>query len=199
MPFYAKPSGGYSIGSTEGTANINAAYDYLNTLGFTKESVAGMLGNSSAESGMSTSEQTAGASPDDALAQLYVFANDTLAKWVGDCWRSYWDPSTYPALYQRHTNILNTYGSGTYLSMAQFKTIDNVDDACFAFLACYEGPSIPNFADRAALAAQVKQVLDGHEPGPGPGPGPEPPTPGPGFDLNDILFLKKFIVEKPFI
>ena len=123
MPFYAKPSGGYSIGSTEGTANINAAYDYLNTLGFTKESVAGMLGNSSAESGlnpwrwqddsvsmtsdykgyglfqftpayayvnltgipnhapnMSTSEQTAGASPDDALAQLYVFANDTLAK-----------------------------------------------------------------------------------------------------------------------
>lgn len=242
MPFYAKPSGGYSIGSTEGTANINAAYDYLNTLGFTKESVAGMLGNSSAESGlnpwrwqddsvsmtsnykgyglfqftpayayvnltgipnhapnMSTSEQTAGASPDDALAQLYVFANDTLAKWVGDCWRSYWDPSTYPALYQRHTNILNTYGSGTYLSMAQFKTIDNVDDACFAFLACYEGPSIPNFADRAALAAQVKQVLDGHEPGPGPGPGPEPPTPGPGFDLNDILFLKKFIIEKRFV
>ena len=52
MPFYAKPSGGYSIGSTEGTANINAAYDYLNTLGFTKESVAGMLGNSSAESGL---------------------------------------------------------------------------------------------------------------------------------------------------
>ena len=82
------------------------------------------------------------------------------------------------------------------IGLANFKTINNVDDACFAFLACYEGPSIPNFTERAALAAQVKQVLDGHEPGPGPGPGP---TPGPGFDLNDILFLKKFIIERHFI
>ena len=78
--------------------------------------------------------------------------------------------------------------------MAQFKTIDNVDDACFAFLACYEGPSIPNFSERAALAAQVKQVLDGHEPGPGPGPGPGP-QPGP-TPIWDILFLKKFIIDK---
>lgn len=238
MPFYAKPSGGYAISSTEGTANIEAVYDYLNPLGYDKQCVIGMLGNMSGESGLnpwrwqgdsvnynlgyglvqftpasayinltgipdhapntSTSSQTAGASPDDAKAQLYVLANDTLGKWVGNCWRSYWSSSDYPALWAKHTHILNTYGSGSYLSMSQFKTITDYTDACFAFLACYEGPAVPNYDARVALAAQIKTILDPYEPGPGPGPGPgpTPPDPGPGFDLDDILFIKRVFIDK---
>lgn len=238
MPFYAKPSGGYAISSTEGTANIYAVYDYLHPLGYDKQCVVGILGNMSGESGLnpwrwqndivdmssnykgyglvqftpayqyvnltgipdhapnlSTSSTTAGASPDDAKAQLYVLANDTLGKWVGDCWRSYWNPADYPTLYAKHTHILNTYGSGSYLTMAQFATINDYTDACFAFLACYEGPGVPNYDARVALAAQVKTILDPYEPGPDPPP-PPPPTPGPGFDLNDILFIKRCFLDK---
>lgn len=239
MPFYAKPSGGYAISSTEGTANIYAVYDYLHALGYDKQCVNGMLGNVSAESGLnpwrwqadtvtysdgyglvqftpasayinltgipdhapnlSVSQQTAGASPDDAKAQLYVFANDTLGKWNSSCWRSYWNPSTYPDLYAMHTSILNTWGNGSSLTINQFKLITNYQDACFAFLACYEGPGVPNYNERVALAAQVKAVLDPYDPGPtppGPGPGPTPPDPGPGFDLDDILFIKRVFIDK---
>lgn len=239
MGFYAKPSGGYAINSTEGTANIYAVYDYLHALGYDKQCVNGILGNMSGESGLnpwrwqgdtvnynlgyglvqftpasayinltgipdhapneSTSSTTPGASADDAKAQLYVLANDTLGKWVGTCWRSYWSSSTYPTLYAKHTHILNTYGDGSYLSMNQFKSITDYTDACFAFLACYEGPAVPNYDARVALAAQVKTILDPYDPGPtppGPGPGPTPPDPGPGFDLDDILFVKKFFIDK---
>lgn len=49
---YNKPSGGYTISSTEGTNNIFAIYDYLAPLGYTKTAVAGMLGNVMKESGL---------------------------------------------------------------------------------------------------------------------------------------------------
>ena len=222
MSFVAQPSGGYSITSPEGTNNIYEVYNYLQPLGYDKQCVIGMLGNIAAESGLnpwrwqgdsynlsngyglvqftpasdyinltgipnhvpnlSTSVQTAGSSPDDAKGQLYVFDNDTLGKWVNTCWRSYWNPATYPDLYAKRTTILNTYGSGNTLSMAQFRSIDDYQDACFAFLACYEGPTIPNYNDRLANAAIIKTILD-------------PYTPGTGMD---ILFLKKFIIDRQF-
>lgn len=248
MPFYAKPSGGYAISSTEGTANIEACYDYLNPSGYVKDAVSGMLGNVSHESGLnpwrwqsdqvsltdpykgyglmqftpayqyinltgipdhapntSTSSQTAGASPDDAKGQLYVFIHDTLGKWYPYLWRTYWRSSKYPALYQQAQNILNTYGNGTTLTQSQFATISNYQDACLAFLGCYEGPAESdnnpldaNYNTRVQAAYQVKLILDQYQPGPGPGPGPgpTPPDPGPGFDLDDILFVKKFFIDK---
>ena len=52
MAFYAKPSGGYLISSTEGTNNIYEIYNYLAPLGYTKECVSGMLGNVMKESGL---------------------------------------------------------------------------------------------------------------------------------------------------
>ena len=52
MAFYAKPSGGYLISSTEGTNNIYETYNYLAPLGYTKECVSGMLGNIMKESGL---------------------------------------------------------------------------------------------------------------------------------------------------
>ena len=108
---------------------------------------------------MSTS-QISGGNVSDAEAQMYVFSNNTLGKWVSTCWRSYWDPVLHPLLYARRTNILNTYGDGSSLSMQQFFTIDNVEDACFAFMACFEGPADPNFNDRIANAQTINDLIE---------------------------------------
>lgn len=110
---------------------------------------------------------TPGASPNDAKAQLYAFVNDTFNKWDPNCWSPLWDPSDYPDLYTKRTYILNTYGSGSSLSMSQFKTITDYSDATFAFLGCFEKPLVPNYSARLAYAAQVKTILDdysGHIP-----------------------------------
>lgn len=123
----------------------------------------------------STSTTTAGADPDDALGQLYAMVHDSFGKWVGYCWRSYWSSSDYPDLYAKRGYILNTYGSGTYLSMSQFKTIYDYSDACFAFLACYEGPAVPNYLTRLGYCAQIKPIIDAYAGG------------------EDILLVKKII------
>lgn len=219
MPFYAKPSGGYAINSLEGTANIKAVYDYLSPLGYSDDAITGILGNVYGESALnpwlwenntvtysggyglfqftpaseyinatwipnhapneSTSQAQPGASPDDALGQLYALVNDSFGKWVGTCWRSYWDPNDYPDLYLKRTYILNTYGNGSRISMNDFKTITDYSDATFAFLACYEGPAVPNYLQRLGYAYDIKQIID---------------------DLSgfDILFLKKFFIERQF-
>ena len=52
MPFYAKPSGGYSISSTEGTSNIIAIYEYLSAAGYSDDSIVGLLGNVYGESAL---------------------------------------------------------------------------------------------------------------------------------------------------
>ncbi len=121
------------------------------------------------------SQAVAGASPNDALGQLYAFSNDTFAKWYGYCWRSYWSQGSYPDLYNDVQRILATYGSGGVLSMADFMTITDYHDACLAFMGCYEGPLIPNFATRDTYADQIKPIIDGHS------------------GLMNILFLKKII------
>lgn len=119
-----------------------------------------------------------GASPNDAKAQLYAFDNDIFGKWDTYCWRTGqygWDPSDYPDLYTKRTYILNTYGSGSSLSMSQFKAITDYSDACFAFLACYEKPLYPNYTQRLIYAAQVKTILDNYS------------------GLPDIVIMKKII------
>lgn len=122
-----------------------------------------------------TSQASPGSSPDDAKGQLYCLVNDTFGKWLSTCWRSYWDPNDYPDLYTKRTYILNTYGNGSTLTMSQFKAITDYSDACFAFLACYEGPLIPNYSQRLIYAAQVKTILDNYS------------------GTLDILIMKKII------
>lgn len=216
MPFYAKPSGGYTISSTEGTNNIYQVYDYLSPLGYTKECISGMLGNIMKESGlnpwrwqkstggvpdqsqgyglmqftpgsqyinqcsgvagygpnMSTTSITPGASVDDGLAQLYVFDNDTLGKWVDTCWRSYWSSTNNPVAYTMYQNLMLEYGTNGHLSMAQFRTIDIITYATLAFMGCYEGPADKtqqhpeyqyvddNLDDRINFANQIYQILE---------------------------------------
>lgn len=121
---------------------------------------------------LSATSITSGAQASDGYCQLIVFADDMLGKWVGACWRDYWSASAYPALYQRRTNILNNYGNGSYLTMYQFSQIDDIGDATFAFLACFEGPLVPNFTDRLNNANAVYSMLSGDTPDDPPGPGP---------------------------
>lgn len=108
----------------------------------------------------STSQALPGADPDDGFGQLYALVNDTFGKWLGTCWRSYWDPADYPDLYTKRTYILNTYGDGYGITMNDFKSIYDYSDACFAFLACYEGPLIPNYLTRLGYCADIKPIID---------------------------------------
>lgn len=121
---------------------------------------------------LSTSEQTSGATVDDGEAQLIVFNEDRLGKWISSCWRTYWDVNTYAQLYAERKRILNTYGNGSKITLNQFKTIKNVWDATFTFLACYEGPRVPNVGPRYENAVNAYELLTGNPPDP-----PIPPTP----------------------
>ena len=152
-----------------GYSNGYGLYQY--TPGNSYINLTGVTGHSP---NLSTSTVSGGA-PSDARAQIYVFQDNTLGKWVSRCWRPYWnDDNTwsgtplYPDLWAKRTHILNTYGDGTSLSMADFYTINDIEDACFAFLACFEGPQVPNLTQRLANATAIKNAI---QPGPGPTPG----------------------------
>lgn len=136
---------------------------------------------------MSTNQQTSGATPEDAEGQLYVFVNNTLGKWVSTCWRSYWDTTTYATLYQQRQRILTEYGDGSRISMTQFAQINNVWDATFVSLACFEGPLVPNMSARFGNAQQAYEILRGS---------PIPPTPPPVPTYSSKL--KIWMMIKPF-
>lgn len=162
------PSNGYGL------------YQY--TPGHNYTDLTGVPGHSP---NMSTS-QVLGGSPTDATAQMYVFANNILSKWTTRCWRKYWNvgetwdgPPKYPDLWDIHTHILNTYGDGSTISLSQFFSIDDISDACFCFLACFEGPQVPNFAQRMSYAQTISDAIGG---------GPEPPEP---IDIMDIVLYGK--------
>lgn len=124
---------------------------------------------------MSVSEVTAGADPSDGATQCDMVASNYLGKWVSSCWRSYWDTTTYATLYAYRSQVLNTWGSGNSISIAQFGQITDVDAATFVFLACFEGPAVPNYGVRATSANKIYEILTGTTP-PTPDP-PDPPTP----------------------
>ena len=137
---------------------------------------------------LSTTEITAGADPSDGEAQCEVMGTDYLGKWVSDCWRSYWDTTTYADLYAYRGEVLRRWGSGSRISMAQLSQCQDLDAATFIFLACFEGPAVPNFSTRKATAAQIYQILGGVVP-PTP-PTPDPPTPPVGSDIPYWLIKK---------
>ena len=139
---------------------------------------------------LSVSAQTAGATPEDGQCQCDVVATDFLHKWVSNCWRSYWDPQTYNTLYAYRQEVLNRWGSGSSITLAQFGQCQDLDAATFIFLACFEGPRIPNYDPRKTSAAAVYQLLTGTTP---PTP-PVPPTPTPGAGVP--YWLLKKIADK---
>ena len=233
MAWSAKPSGGYTISSTEGTGNILEANGFLNSKGYQLEAQAGLLANVFWESALnpwrwqsdtyntsngyglfqftpasgylnlsnqgiqgfapnlSTSIQTQGASPSDGWAQLIVVDDDILGKWVPSCWRSYWSP-TYDNFLNLRQQVLDDYGNGSSITLAQFRNIgdgtgnfQDLAEATFAFLACFEGPAIPNVTERTQTAQDIWAILSGDTP---PEP-PTPPTPGIGSQHTMPFYL----------
>lgn len=124
---------------------------------------------------LSVTQTTPGASPTDGICQCECMLYDRFRKWTTSCWRSYWDKDQYPFLWSESQFIREQWGSEGRLTMAQFASITDLYAATFAFLACYEGPSVPNMDTRYDLAVQCYEYLEGHPP-----PDPDPPGPGPG-------------------
>jgi len=135
---------------------------------------------------LSVSSVTPGATAADGACQCDVVATDYLGKWVSNCWRSYWDPQTYNNLYAYRQQVLNQWGSGSSITLAQFGQCQDLDAATFIFLACFEGPRIPNYDVRKSTAAAIYQIITGTTP---PTP-PVPPTPPPGAGLPAWLLKK---------
>lgn len=115
---------------------------------------------------LSTSSITTGATPEDGIAQLFTMDTNLLGKWVSTCWRSYWNPATYPDEYTLHQTILDTYGNGTFLSMQNFRDMLDLYSATFAFLACFEGPAAIHMNARYENAVNVYTFITGHQPTP---------------------------------
>ena len=141
---------------------------------------------------LSTTSITSGATPEDGQCQCDVVATDYLHKWVSNCWRSYWDPQTYNTLYAYRQEVLNRWGSGSSITLAQFGQCQDLDAATFIFLACFEGPAVPNYSTRKSTAADIYQILTGSTP---PTP-PIPPGPGPGPGAGLPAWLLKKIADK---
>lgn len=127
---------------------------------------------------LSTTGRTPGAKPTDAIAQFEAFDTGRIG-WVSSCWRSYWDRDTYRSLYNYRDDVLHAYGSipEHTISMAQWKQIDDIRAATFVFLACFEGPLIPNLDARVNFANSAYYYLTGDPPAPQP---PLPPGDGGG-------------------
>ena len=123
---------------------------------------------------LSTTGRTPGAKPTDAIAQFTAFDEGRIG-WVPNCWRAYWPQSEYPELYAYRQTVLDTYGNGNTISMAQWKAITDIRAATFVFLACFEGPMIPNLSARVDFANSAYYYLTGETPQPQP---PLPPGDG---------------------
>ena len=158
---------------------------------------SGYLGLSGATPNLSTTEITTGATPEDAIRQITAFRSDELGKWVSTCWRSYWDTTTYASLYAYRSQVLNDWGHGTGISLAEFSDITDVYAAAFVFLACYEGPQVPNISTRNANAREIYKILTGDYPEPPyiP-PDPEPPSPDPSPLNNWMIAVLKKMTER---
>lgn len=225
MTWHAKPSGGYSIGSSDWVDNWN---EICGMLSWTTEAIAGMGGNLQAESGMnpwrwqgdtvgtsrgyglpqftpasgylalsgvtpnmSTTSTTTGATPQDGARQIQAVDNDELGKWVQSCWRSYWDPVQYNTLYRYANEIKNTWGHGTGVSMAEFKACTDIDACTFIWLACFEGPLVPNYSSRKSISRDIyTNYMGGVVP-----PDPDPPEPYPPSGKHLPAWLLKKMAD----
>ena len=164
------PSGGYGLFQfTPGSGYLNSGWP-------------GITPN------LNVNEQTPSATPEDGQCQCDVMATNYLGKWVSNCWRSYWDIQTYHDLYAYRQEVLNRWGTGSSISMSQFFDCQDLDAATFIFLACFEGPAVPNYEARMPTARHIYQFLGGVIP-PTPPP-PVPPTPPPGSGVPPWLLKK---------
>lgn len=138
---------------------------------------SGYINLTGATPNLSVISQTTGATPEDGIRQITAFKTNELGKWVPSCWRSYWDPATYPELYAYRTEVLNTYGHGSGISIPEFADVTDITAAAFIFLACFEGPKVPNLTARVTNANTAYEIITGQTPPTPPVPPPDPPIP----------------------
>lgn len=153
----------YGLSRGYGLFQFTPASDYVNLSGATPN--------------LNVNYQTSGATPEDGIRQITAFKTDELGKWVSSCWRSYWSTTTYSELYAYRTEVLNTYGHGSGISIAEFSDITDITAATFVFLACFEGSAVPNLSARVTNANQAYRIITGQEPPTPPVPPPDPPIP----------------------
>lgn len=128
------------------------------------------------EMNLSVTTVTPNASPDVGTQQMQLMYSGTWG-WISTCWRTYWSTSEFPSLYTKCVDIRNKYGSNGRLSISEYANIDDISDAVFAFLACFEGPNVPNYSDRMSVANDIYEIITGSTPPP-PSEDPEyPPDP----------------------
>ena len=166
---------GSNYGNGYGLLQWTPGRDYINLSGTTPN--------------LSVTQQTQGATPEDGQRQMQAFYEDNPQKWHSSCWRSYWDTGVYVSYYARTRYILNTWGNGTSITLAQFATINDTSYAADCFLACFEGPGVPDYTERETDAAEFYKRFTGVDP---PQP-PDPPDPPPPPVVTDSLwwFLKR--------
>lgn len=155
---------------------------------------SGYIYLSGATPNLSVEYQTSGATPEDAERQIQAFRTNELGKWVSSCWRSYWNDDhgnpLYADLWAYRAQVLARWGSGSSISIAEFSECQDMYDATFIFLACFEGPSVPNLGARNRNTAAMYTILTGDPPPTPPEPPIPPPPPEPpvgDFDLNKFL------------
>lgn len=157
---------------------------------------SGYINLSGATPNLSVEEQTSGATPEDAIRQIQAFRTNELGKWESRCWRPYWnDDGTwsgnplYSDLWNLRSQVLSTWGSGSSISIAEFSEVTDMYDATFIFLACFEGPRVPNLGARNSNTSAIYTILTGDPPPTPPTPPPPPPPEPPAgdFDINKFL------------
>lgn len=141
----------------------------------------------SQEMNQSVTTITPGASPNVGTQQMRLMYTGEWG-WKTECWRIYWPTAQYPDLYTLSVNIRNQYGSNGKLTIAQYSQINVIDHAIFAFLACFEGPKIPNYSARKSVGEAIYKIITGNDPDPQPPDPtypPDPPIPEEPIPPND--------------
>ena len=155
---------------------------------------SGYINLSGATPNLSVDSITSGADPSDADRQIQAFRTNELGKWVSSCWRSYWNDEhgnpLYPDLWTYRSQVLARWGNGSSISIAEFSDVTDMYDATFIFLACFEGPQVPNLGARNRNTGKIYEILTGDPPPTPPEPPIPPPPPEPpagDFNVNKLL------------
>ena len=126
------------------------------------------------------------ARPEDGYAQTMALAEDSLEKWTVYAWRDSWDRNAYPYMWQLCSEGVARWGSNGRITLAQYKTVDEPNYATAIFLACYEGPSVPNIQTRLSFVPYFASIVSPDTPVP---PPPEPFNPH-GNSFKIMFYLK---------
>ena len=218
MTWYAKPSGAYSLGSTEANANIDEIRNNCRAWGWTDEAIAGMVGNMVGESGLNpwrwqsdrvslTSRYKGYGLPQ--FTPAYGYINDYgrgINGYAPNLSTSGISSGANPSDGYAQLVVINEDRAGKFLNrqsycdywdisacypMSSYKQVTDLYTATVGWLFNYEFPAdhSKSVADaRYEWAGYVYQYITGHDPSP---PEPPDPTPGSGVAIPAGIGIKR--------